>query len=116
MHLFVSFVSGMIFALGLGISGMTNPGKIIGFLDILGPWDPSLLFVMVGAIAVHALSYWKLDRIKAPVLQPRYELPIKTLSRKVLSWVHYYLELVGGYLVFVLGQAWSVYYLETSRA
>jgi len=49
----IAFVSGVIFALGLGLSGMTNPNKVIGFLDLFGAWDPSLLFVMGGAIAIH---------------------------------------------------------------
>lgn len=49
----IAFVSGLVFALGLGLSGMTNPNKVIGFLDLFGAWDPSLLFVMGGAIAIH---------------------------------------------------------------
>ena len=52
-----AFVSGLIFAIGLGVSGMTRPEKVIGFLDISGAWDPSLIFVMVGAIGVHFLAY-----------------------------------------------------------
>jgi len=53
----VSFMSGCLFALGLGIGGMTQPEKIVGFLDFAGNWDPSLAFVMVGAIAVHSFFY-----------------------------------------------------------
>jgi uncharacterized protein len=49
----IAFASGLVFALGLGLSGMTNPNKVIGFLDLFGAWDPSLLFVMGGAIAIH---------------------------------------------------------------
>ena len=49
-----SFVSGIVFAIGLGISGMTRPMKVIGFLDFFGAWDASLAFVMLGAIAVYA--------------------------------------------------------------
>ena len=48
--LLTSFISGMVFALGLGISGMTRPVKVIGFLDFFGAWDASLAFVMIGAI------------------------------------------------------------------
>lgn len=51
------FVSGLVFALGLGISGMTDANKVIGFLDLAGDWDPALAFVMVGAIGVHASLY-----------------------------------------------------------
>ncbi len=49
-----AFLSGLIFAIGLGLSGMTNPANVIGFLDIAGHWDFRLAFVMGGAIAVHA--------------------------------------------------------------
>jgi uncharacterized protein len=49
-----AFLSGLLFALGLGLSGMTNPANVLGFLDIAGDWDFRLAFVMGGAIAVHA--------------------------------------------------------------
>jgi uncharacterized membrane protein YedE/YeeE len=49
----VPFAAGLLFALGLGLSGMTDARKVIGFLDLFGRWDASLLFVMGGAIAVH---------------------------------------------------------------
>lgn len=52
---FLVFVAGVLFALGLGISGMTNPNKVIGFLDVSHTWDPSLALVMVGAIGAHGL-------------------------------------------------------------
>jgi hypothetical protein len=51
----VAFLVGVVFALGLALSGMTDPGKVIGFLDVTGAWDPSLAFVMGGAIGVHFL-------------------------------------------------------------
>jgi uncharacterized membrane protein YedE/YeeE len=55
----VAFVSGLIFAVGLGISGMTQPEKVLGFLNLFGAWDPTLAFVMIGAIAVHMpVSLW----------------------------------------------------------
>jgi uncharacterized membrane protein YedE/YeeE len=49
----VPFVSGLLFALGLGLAGMTVPAKVIGFLDVFGRWDPSLAFVMGGALLVY---------------------------------------------------------------
>ena len=55
--LLTSFLSGIVFALGLGISGMTRPIKVIGFLDFFGAWDASLAFVMIGAIAVYFVAY-----------------------------------------------------------
>ena len=52
-----SFLCGLIFGFGLLISGMTDPMKVLGFLDILGPWDPTLAFVMIGAVAVSAAGF-----------------------------------------------------------
>ncbi|MEM6990151.1 MAG: DUF6691 family protein [Myxococcota bacterium] len=51
-----AFVAGLLFAIGLGVAGMTLPAKVIGFLDLFGDWDPSLAFVMAGAIAVHVVA------------------------------------------------------------
>jgi uncharacterized membrane protein YedE/YeeE len=53
----VAFVAGVIFAVGLGLAGMLQPAKVMGFLDFLGAWDPSLALVMVGAIGVNTLVY-----------------------------------------------------------
>lgn len=53
----IEFAAAVLFGLGLAISGMTSPQKVIGFLDIFGDWDPSLMMVMVGAISVNALVY-----------------------------------------------------------
>ena len=50
----VSFISGIIFGVGLSVSNMINPEKVLGFLDIFGLWDPSLIFVMIGAIIISA--------------------------------------------------------------
>ena len=57
----ISFVSGLVFAVGLGVGGMTQPAKVIAFLDFFGNWDPSLAFVMGGAIAVYA-TVWQIIR------------------------------------------------------
>jgi uncharacterized protein len=53
----VSFVSGVVFAAGLALSGMTQPAKVLGFLDVFGGWDPTLAFVMAGAIVVAAWAF-----------------------------------------------------------
>ena len=58
-----AFLVGLLFGAGLIVAQMTNPSKVIGFLDITGNWDPSLAFVMVGAIAVYAPAYW-LSRVR----------------------------------------------------
>jgi uncharacterized membrane protein YedE/YeeE len=57
MKLFVAFASGLIFGIGLIVSGMTNPAKVLGFLDLAGAWDPSLAFVMLGAILVGLFAF-----------------------------------------------------------
>ena len=57
MHALGAFVAGLIFGIGLIVSGMTDPSKVIGFLDLAGHWDPSLAFVMVGAIIVGMIGY-----------------------------------------------------------
>ncbi len=70
-----AFGSGALFALGLLVGGMTLPSRIFAFLDFFGEWDPSLMFVMVGAIAVNApLTYW-LRRKRAPLLQTNFSIP-----------------------------------------
>jgi len=75
----VAFVSGVLFALGLGLSGMTQPSKVIAFLDVFGAWDPSLAFVMVGAIAVHMGFARSAARPAArPLLAERFLLPTST--------------------------------------
>ena len=60
-QLALAFAAGVVFAVGLGVSGMTDPQKIIGFLDVAGHWDPSLAFVMAGAVGAHAgAAQWAL--------------------------------------------------------
>ena len=57
MNLVTAFLSGLIFGAGLILSGMSNPAKVLAFLDVAGVWDPSLLFVMLGAILVAAVAF-----------------------------------------------------------
>jgi uncharacterized membrane protein YedE/YeeE len=57
MPLLTAFIAGLLFGSGLILSGMSNPAKVLAFLDVTGQWDPSLLFVMVGAIAVAAIAF-----------------------------------------------------------
>ena len=66
---------GVIFALGLGISGMTRPEKVIGFLDVFGAWDFSLAFVMAGAIGMHAVAYRLIRRRKSPLFANGFHVP-----------------------------------------
>lgn len=76
--LITSFVVGFIFAIGLGVSGMTQPQKVVGFLDLFGSWDPSLIFVMVGAIAVHFVTYKLIRKRKSPLFAADWQVPTKT--------------------------------------
>jgi uncharacterized membrane protein YedE/YeeE len=78
MPLIISaFASGLIFGLGLLISQMVNPAKVLGFLDIFGNWDPSLALVMGGAVAVSALGNVAANRRGIPMLAPRLEVPTR---------------------------------------
>lgn len=72
----VSFLVGLIFAIGLALSGMTQPQKIIDFLNPWN-WDPSLLFVMMGAVGVHALSYPLVRRRSSPLLDTQWHIPTR---------------------------------------
>ncbi|MEL6342112.1 MAG: DUF6691 family protein [Myxococcota bacterium] len=75
--LLAAFGAGLLFSLGLAISGMTRPDKVIGFLDVTGSWDPSLAFVMIGAIGVHFFAYRLLPRMRSPVFAERFALPTR---------------------------------------
>jgi uncharacterized protein len=70
-----AFAAGLLFGVGLLVSGMTKPTKVIGFLDVAGAWDPSLMFVMVGGIAVHFALYKFIVRRPAPLLEAAFHLP-----------------------------------------
>ena len=72
MSSFLVVLSGFVFALGLGISGMTDANKVIAFLNPLGGWDPSLAFVMVGAIGVHLVALRLLSKRQSPLLGGRF--------------------------------------------
>lgn len=71
----VAALAGLLFALGLGISGMTQQVKVLSFLDLAGQWDPSLALVMVSAIGVHAIARRFVHRRKAPLFGDKFHLP-----------------------------------------
>ena len=73
----VAFVSGLMFGAGLIVSQMSNPAKVIGFLDITGTWDPSLALVMAGALAVFGVAYRSSRASTAPLLAPRFAAPTR---------------------------------------
>jgi len=91
---FASFGSALLFGLGLGLSGMTLPSKVIGFLDVTGPWDPTLAFVMMGAIFVHAISFRLITKRTSPFLTTSFRLPTRNDIDSML---------IIGALVFGLG-------------
>ena len=75
MPVLSAFLVGLLFGIGLLVSGMTDPFKIIGFLDIAGLWDPSLAFVMLGAVIVGSIAFRFAGRRAAPVLGGEMRLP-----------------------------------------
>lgn len=75
MRSLVGFLAGLLFGVGLVVSGMANPAKVLNFLDIFGTWDPSLAFVMGGAVLVTFLGFRLVLRRSAPVLTERFDLP-----------------------------------------
>jgi uncharacterized protein len=77
MRTTISALVGFVFAIGLGISGMTLPERVIGFLDVTGDWDPALAFVMGGAVMVYGLGYALVPRLRRPFAADRFQLPTR---------------------------------------
>ncbi len=75
MRAAAGFVAGLVFGLGLLLSGMADPAKVLNFLDVAGAWDPSLAFVMGGAATTAFVGFRLARRRAAPVLMPSFELP-----------------------------------------
>lgn len=94
MRLVVTYLIGLLFGLGIVMSGMANPAKVLNFFDVVGTWDPSLAFVMGGALVVTFLGYRIVLRRPRPVQGDRFHLP--TASRIDAS-------LIGGSAVFGVG-------------
>ena len=85
MRLLFSLASGLLFGLGLIISGMGNPAKVLAFLDLAGNWDPSLALVMLGAIAVAAPAFWLARRRERSLLGEPLMLPVaRQIDRRLL--------------------------------
>lgn len=97
MRLPAAYAIGLIFGVGISISGMANPAKVLNFFDIMGIWDPSLIFVMGGALVTTLIGYRLVFRRAAPVLDGRFQIPT---SRVVDA------RLVGGSALFGLG--WGI--------
>jgi uncharacterized membrane protein YedE/YeeE len=92
-----AFAAGLLFGIGLIVSGMTDPAKVIGFLDLAGRWDPSLAFVMVGAILVGLAAHAVARRRSAAFLGGAFKLPAaRQIDRRLV---------VGG---LVFGAGWGL--------
>lgn len=78
MVFIAALLMGMLFGLGLIVADMINPAKVMNFLDLFGTWDPSLIFVMGGAIAVAMPSFYLLrTKVKQPLLASRFNFPTR---------------------------------------
>ncbi len=97
MKLLTYLVIGLIFGLGISISGMSNPAKVINFFDVAGIWDPSLMFVIGGALIITFIGYRFVLKRKTPIFEPEFLLP---RNRKIDS------KLVIGSGVFGIG--WGI--------
>jgi hypothetical protein len=85
MYPFFAFVAGLVFGIGLLVSGMINPVKVLGFLDLAGRWDPSLALVMVGAIAIGVIGFVIAGRRATTVLGTPMLLPTtRTIDRRLV--------------------------------
>lgn len=97
LRLAAALASGLVFGIGIVISGMANPAKVLNFFDVAGAWDPSLMFVMGGALIVTFVGYRLVFRRSAPIFDLKFHVPTK----KDLD-----LRLIGGSAIFGVG--WGV--------
>lgn len=97
MATFFSLLAGAVFGIGLIVSGMANPAKVLGFLDLAGAWDPSLAFVMGGAILAGTLAFTSARKRTLSLLGLQMRIPTATLIDR---------RLVGGSLLFGIG--WGI--------
>lgn len=97
MQLIVLYLIGVIFGTGIVVSGMANPAKVINFFDVAGTWDPSLIFVMGGALIVTAVGYRLVFGRDRPIFEGKFTLPT---ARNLDA------RLIGGSAVFGIG--WGI--------
>jgi uncharacterized membrane protein YedE/YeeE len=97
MRLVSTYLIGLIFGVGIAISGMANPAKVLNFFDVAGPWDPSLAFVMGGAVVVAFIGYRIVFRRPAPIIDSKFHLPDNP---------HLDARLMGGSALFGVG--WGI--------
>lgn len=97
-RLIAALASGIIFGFGLSLSGMLDPARVRGFLDIAGHFDPSLAFVLAGALAVSATGYLISRRLRRPLLDSTFHLPVTQIIDP---------QLVAGAAIFGIGWGMS---------
>ena len=97
MQVIVALVAGLIFGLGILISGMASPAKVLNFFDVAGSWDPSLAFVMGGALVTTLTGYRLIFLRNAPIFSARFHLPTKNAVDA---------KLIAGAAIFGIG--WGV--------
>ncbi len=100
MKTLMGYIAGLIFGLGLGISGMTDPARVLGFLDVAGAWDPTLMFVLGGAVITNYIGYRLVLRRSSPLYGEAFQLP----TRRDLDG-----RLIGGAALFGIGWGLSGY-------
>jgi uncharacterized membrane protein YedE/YeeE len=96
----IALLSGILFGAGLALSHMIDPNKVLNFLDVTGHWDPSLLFVMIGAVSVAMIAFRFILKRSAPLWSTSFQLP----QKKSLD-----LQLISGAAIFGIGWGMSGY-------
>ena len=97
MKLFYALITGLVFGVGIAVSGMMDPAKVLNFFDIAGSWDPSLAFVMGGALIVTFVGYRLVWRRGAPLFGGRFQVPTSNVIDP---------KLIGGSALFGVG--WGI--------
>ncbi len=86
MRSVVAFIAGLVFGLGLLLSGMADPAKVLGFLDLAGPWDPSLALVMAGAVGIGVIAFALARRRSRSLFGDAMQLPTKrAIDRRLIA-------------------------------
>ncbi|KKO44053.1 membrane protein [Arsukibacterium ikkense] len=84
MQIFIAFLAGLLMSVGIAVSKMIDPAKVLAFLDLSGNWDPSLALVMAGALAVYSIGFWLIRHKPAPVVAEKFQLPLLSKPDKPL--------------------------------